>query len=1395
MPARGVLSPLLLLLLLLTAQAQQESLTQSQLLQQRVQDVFGAGAAGNSAEAGASGPGEVTLENDEMLLGRVSEMERELRKQLAEQERAGGQLTGLPQSTVVSEPTDLPKSTGLQESPELPTGLLNVTGLPQASGLQQSLESLATGASESRQESGLIQGSASGLPATSPDSTAAATSTASSASAMSTASSAGGNGLVSEIQSLEQEAKQLAADVAQSRVDRQVAQQRAQQLLQRLTEAEARLRGQPAAPVAASSTNSISSSTTTTTSTGTSGISSSSNSSRTSSSLESLGLDPMGSLLQEALSSPASLPSPLSRSSMSELHLNIGALYSPHLDSLNCSNAPTCPDFSGRCSVNPEISACFNPGLEDDGKQWLRAPENCPKVKNVVENGAEGFDVRCSHESDFAWHKWMVFQTFLLRGVYVSAQGQVFNESTHFARKGCGHFSEFSYPQSTPVRHMHRALSLVYPQATGFYHGLIEWLPQFLLLASLLQKLPNIAVLGTPEQWAFYDRVLKPLVGVELAQINRVDVKPNELILVDQLFMPLYQCCGKPSPAIWRDMRLRALLPPHGLPFFHKHGWQSRGIQPITETQAAAVLRSDWLVVVARRPGSRRVLDKFEELLEEVKKVFGQEKVRTFDGSLPILEAERMAVSKAASSTATETACYCSFPPPFLPIPHNLSSPSLSPSPALPFSPSPYTARSLFLQARLFIAGHGAALAKMVFMPLVPFQGPSSSSIPHNPLASLPFSSPAHSLPPPPVPSRHSDSNPHSRPINRPRRPSLTIPSSDDSFPPRPSPGGGRAGGGYGAAGYGAGHGAGHGGGYGGGYGGASLGEYGYPGNNDDNVRHDANLPTPVEFSYEELVAATDGFSAVNVLGEGGYGKVYRGVVREEAPDGSTEERHVAVKQLNDEGRQGFNEWLTEVVFLRRLRHPHLVQFVGYCTDQQQALLVYELMANASLDYHLFDGQLSYLTTTSVCRPDTRHLRDTCTPPRSLSPLCQAPDPLSHGNSGHPPPSHMAAAGQHTRPPLTWQQRVNVALGAAKGLAYLHDRTGDSLNLRDTRTPLQSLARPSLPGSRPPLTWQQRVNVALGAAKGLAYLHEGTERQVIFRDLKAANILLDENFNAKLSDFGLAKDGPAGENTHVSTMVVGTYGYTAPEYLQTGHLTAKSDVYAFGVVLLELLCGRRAVDVGRPGDEKNLVFWAKPFLADRKRIGEIVDPRLQGRFSHKGALKLAVAAHCCLQDAKSRPSMADMVQTLTALMEMGEGAGGGSGRGGDTPRTPRTPRTPKTAKTPKTLITTNTLKPMGSAGGDADTPAASRTPSAVSGDGANSARAHTGVGGDAAGVGGGDAGIDTVTGSDGGSSGGAVAPADGGLTAASYDAKSLHRVQVVANGGTVVPGLVETLGG
>lgn len=117
------------------------------------------------------------------------------------------------------------------------------------------------------------------------------------------------------------------------------------------------------------------------------------------------------------------------------------------------------------------------------------------------------------------------------------------------------------------------------------------------------------------------------------------------------------------------------------------------------------------------------------------------------------------------------------------------------------------------------------------------------------------------------------------------------------------------------------------------------------------------------------------------------------------------------------------------------------------------------------------------------------------------------------------------------------------------------------------------------------------MKIAEGAAKGLEYLHDFADPPVIYRDFKASNILLDEEFNPKLSDFGLAKLGPTGDQNHVSTRVMGTYGYCAPEYAKTGQLTSKSDVYSFGVVFLEIITGRRAIDLDRPADEQNLIDW------------------------------------------------------------------------------------------------------------------------------------------------------------------------------------------------------------
>ncbi|GLT74909.1 hypothetical protein SLA2020_466740 [Shorea laevis] len=184
------------------------------------------------------------------------------------------------------------------------------------------------------------------------------------------------------------------------------------------------------------------------------------------------------------------------------------------------------------------------------------------------------------------------------------------------------------------------------------------------------------------------------------------------------------------------------------------------------------------------------------------------------------------------------------------------------------------------------------------------------------------------------------------------------------------------------------------------------------------------------------------------------------------------------------------------------------------------------------------------------------------------------------------------------------------------------------------------------------LPWGTRLKVAIGAAKGLAFLHDGAEKPVIYRDFKTSNILLDSDFTAKLSDFGLATMGPEGSNTHVTTRVMGTYGYAAPEYVSTGHLTTKSDVYSFGVVLLELLTGRRSVDKSRPKGEQNLVDWTKPYLRSSRRLRYIVDPRFAGQYSVKGAKEMALLALQCISlNPKDRPRMSAIVEVLESLQQ------------------------------------------------------------------------------------------------------------------------------------------------
>ncbi|VVA32304.1 PREDICTED: serine/threonine-kinase [Prunus dulcis] len=229
---------------------------------------------------------------------------------------------------------------------------------------------------------------------------------------------------------------------------------------------------------------------------------------------------------------------------------------------------------------------------------------------------------------------------------------------------------------------------------------------------------------------------------------------------------------------------------------------------------------------------------------------------------------------------------------------------------------------------------------------------------------------------------------------------------------------------------------------------------------------------------------------------------------------------------------------------LSLLHHTNLVTLIGYCTDGDQRLLVYEYMPRGSLEDHLFD----------------------------LSP---------------------------DREPLSWDTRIKIAVGAARGLEYLHCK------------------------ANPP---------------------------VIYRDLKSANILLDDQFNPKLSDFGLAKLAPVGDKTHVSTRVMGTYGYCAPEYAMSGKLTLKSDIYSFGVVMLELITGKKAIDCSKRPGEQNLVSWSRPFLKDRRKFVQLVDPLLQGRFPVRCLHHAVAITAMCLQEQPTfRPLIGDIVVALEYL--------------------------------------------------------------------------------------------------------------------------------------------------
>ncbi|KAI3893128.1 hypothetical protein MKW98_028630 [Papaver atlanticum] len=299
-------------------------------------------------------------------------------------------------------------------------------------------------------------------------------------------------------------------------------------------------------------------------------------------------------------------------------------------------------------------------------------------------------------------------------------------------------------------------------------------------------------------------------------------------------------------------------------------------------------------------------------------------------------------------------------------------------------------------------------------------------------------------------------------------------------------------------------------------------------------------------FTYNELESATNGFSQENLLGQGGFGYVHKGVL----PNGTV----IAVKSLKSGSGQGEREFQAEVEIISRVHHRHLVSLVGYCIAGGQRMLVYEFVPNKTLEYHLYGKNC------------------------------------------------------------------------------------------------------------PVMDWAKRLNIALGSAKGLAYLHEDCHPRIIHRDIKAANILIDDNFVAMVADFGLAKLS-SDTYTHVSTRVMGTFGYLAPEYASSGKLTEKSDVFSYGIMLLELITGKRPVDTSNTYMEDSLVDWARPILTRALGDGnfeELVDPRLENNYSPSEMVRMvACAAACIRHSARRRPKMSQIVRALegdVSLEDLNEGA-------------------------------------------------------------------------------------------------------------------------------------------
>ncbi|OAY26069.1 hypothetical protein MANES_16G019000v8 [Manihot esculenta] len=318
----------------------------------------------------------------------------------------------------------------------------------------------------------------------------------------------------------------------------------------------------------------------------------------------------------------------------------------------------------------------------------------------------------------------------------------------------------------------------------------------------------------------------------------------------------------------------------------------------------------------------------------------------------------------------------------------------------------------------------------------------------------------------------------------------------------------------------------------------SSIGLNNYEDSLEENgLRGSGNQPNLIFFDFSTILAATNNFSATNILGQGGFGSVYKGKL--------SNGQEIAVKRMSKNSKQGIREFKNEAILIAKLQHRNLVKLIGCCIQKKEQVLIYEYLPNKSLDSFLFDQERRFL-----------------------------------------------------------------------------------------------------------LDWEMRFNIIIGIARGILYLHQDSRLRIIHRDLKSSNILLDGEMNPKISDFGMARLFRSDQIQDVTNRVVGTYGYMSPEYAVFGKFSVKSDVFSFGVILLEIISGKRSNGFNQEDTSLSLIGHVWDLWREGKAL-EIVDSSMESSYNHHEAMRcIQIGLLCVQENAANRPTMSAvylMLSSETAL--------------------------------------------------------------------------------------------------------------------------------------------------